>query len=289
MHETYRKVQTTMTISPRSLACAALTATALLAPAGAQPIPGDNPLQQAIASPQRSPEFVARDAARKPYEVLRIFGLRPDATVVEISPGRKGYWTEILAPYLRDRGRYLAAQYPLDAKDGRPYWPEYHRDFQASLAADPVRYGKTVVTTFGKGYYDIAPPGSADLVLTFRNTHNWMADGYAEAAFAAFYRALKPGGILGVEGHRGRTDRPQDPKAADGYIREDYAIALAQKAGFELVGTSELLANPRDTKDYPEGVWTLPPTLRLGDKDRARYVAIGESDKFLLKFRKPPR
>ncbi len=249
----------------------------------------DPALRAAIASPQRSPEFVARDPSRKPYEVLTFFGVRPDATIVEISPGRKGYWTEILAPYLAPQGRYLAAQYPLDAKDGRPYWSEYHRDFRASLAADPARYGKVLVTAFGKGHYDIAPPGSADLVLTFRNTHNWMQDGYADAAFAAFYRALKPGGLLGVEGHRGRTDRPQDPQAADGYVREDHAIALARKAGFELVATSEALANPRDTKDHPAGVWTLPPTLRLGDRDRAKYLAIGESDKFLLKFRKPAR
>jgi predicted methyltransferase len=260
---------------------------ALALAAGSALAQEDAALRAAIASPQRSAEFVARDGARKPYEVLAFFGVRPDATVVEISPGRKGYWTEILAPYLAGRGRYLAAQYPLDARDGRPYWNEYHRDFRASLAADPARYGKVVVTAFGKGHYDIAPPASADLVLTFRNTHNWMQDGYADEAFAAFFRALKPGGILGIEGHRGRADRAQDPAAADGYIREDYVIAMAKRAGFELVATSELLANPRDTKDYPAGVWTLPPTLRLGDKDRDRYVAIGESDKFLLRFRKP--
>jgi len=124
-------------------------------------------------------------------------------------------------------------------------------------------------------------------VLTFRNLHNWMNDGYAEEVLASFYRALKPGGILGIEAHRGRTDKPQDPRAVDGYVRQDYAIRLAQQAGFVLVGSSEALANPRDTKDHPEGVWTLPPTYRLGDKDRARYAAIGEADGFLLKFRKP--
>jgi len=247
----------------------------------------DTALQAAIAAPHRTAESTARDAARKPYEVLEFFGVRPGATIVEISPGRSGYWTEILAPYLRERGVYYAAQYPPDAKDGRPYWAEYHSEFRAKLDASPALYGKVQMSRFGKGYYDIAPPGSADLVLTFRNTHNWMADGYAEAAFAAFHRALKPGGILGVEGHRGRTDRPQDPQAADGYVREDYAIALAKKAGFELVAAGEMLANPRDTKDYAAGVWALPPTLRLGDRDRAKYVAIGESDKFLLKFRKP--
>jgi predicted methyltransferase len=251
--------------------------------------PEDAALKAAIAAPQRSAEFVARDPARKPYEVLTFFGVRADAVVVEILPGRKGYWTEILAPYLRDRGRYVAAQYPLGVKGGENWWDDFHRSFLAYLASDPARFGRPTVTNFGKGHYDIAPPGSADFVLTFRNTHNWMNEGFADEAYAAFFRALKPGGILGVEGHRARPDRPQDPRASDGYIRQDYLVALATRAGFELVAASEILANPRDTKDYPGGVWTLPPTLRLGDQDRARYVAIGESDKFLLKFRKPAR
>jgi len=124
-------------------------------------------------------------------------------------------------------------------------------------------------------------------VLTFRNLHNWMEGGYAEDMLRAAFRALKPGGILGVEAHRGRTDRPQDPKAADGYVREDYAIALAEKAGFRLAGKSEINANPRDTKDWVDGVWTLPPTLSQKEKDRDRYVAVGEADNFVLKFVKP--
>jgi len=245
----------------------------------------DAALRQAIANPARTPAFAARDSSRKPYEVLRFFDIRPDATVVEISPGG-GYWTEILAPYLRERGTYYAAQYPRDG-GGRAYYRQYYENFRAKLDADPGTYGKVRVTAFGKGSYDIAPPGSADLVMTFRNLHNWMNDGYAEAALAAFYRALKPGGVLGIEAHRGRDDKPQDTRAADGYVRQDYAISLAQQAGFVFVGSSEVLANPRDTKDHPAGVWTLPPTFRLGDKDRERYAAIGEADGFLLKFRKP--
>jgi predicted methyltransferase len=141
----------------------------------------------------------------------------------------------------------------------------------------------------GNGSYSIAPPGSADLVLTFRNLHNWISGGYADAALAACFKALKPGGILGIEDHRGRADQPQDPKANSGYVREDYAIALAKKAGFELAGESQINANPRDTKDWVDGVWTLPPTLSQGDKDRDRYLAIGEADNFVLKFRKPAR
>ncbi|WP_338617860.1 methyltransferase [Pigmentiphaga sp. CHJ604] len=249
------------------------------------PVGEDTALKQAIASPARTPAFVARDAARKPYEVLHFFELRPDATVVEISPGA-GYWTEILAPYLKPRGTYYAAQYPQDG-GGRAYYQEYYRNFRAKLDANPAWYDRVRVTAFGKGRYDIAPPGSADIVLTFRNLHNWMNDGYAEEVMAAFYRALKPGGILGIEAHRGRADKPQDPRAADGYVRQDYAIQLARQAGFVFVGSSEALANPRDTKDHPAGVWTLPPTFRLGDKDRERYAAIGEADGFLLKFRKP--
>ena len=124
-------------------------------------------------------------------------------------------------------------------------------------------------------------------MLTFRNLHNWMYDGNADEALAAAFKALKPGGILGVEDHRGRNDQPQDPKAKNGYVRQDYAIALAKKAGFEFVAASEVNANPRDTKDWVDGVWTLPPTLSQSDKDRARYVAVGESDNFVLKFRKP--
>ena len=144
-----------------------------------------------------------------------------------------------------------------------------------------------LTSEFAGDRHDIAPPGSADLVVTFRNIHNWMARGEAEAAFRSFYKALKPGGVLGVEEHRGRTDQPQDPAAKSGYVRQDYAIALAEGAGFKFVASSEVNANPKDTKDYPAGVWTLPPTLRLGDRDRAKYEAIGESDRFVLKFVKP--
>jgi predicted methyltransferase len=141
----------------------------------------------------------------------------------------------------------------------------------------------------GADHFEIAPPGTADLVVTFRNLHNWMDAGYAPQALAACFRALKRGGILGIEDHRARNDQPQDPKAKNGYVRQDYTIALAKQAGFELVATSEMNANPRDTADWPNGVWTLPPTFALGDKDRARYAEIGEADNYVLKFRKPKR
>ncbi len=142
------------------------------------------------------------------------------------------------------------------------------------------------VTAFAKGYYDIAPPAFGGFRAHLPQPAQLGRRRLRRAALAAFHRALKPGGILGVEDHRARTDRPQDPKSADGTLREDFAIELARRAGFELIGKSELLANPRDTKDYEKGVWTLPPTLALGEKDREKYLAIGEADNFLLMFRK---
>ena len=239
----------------------------------------DAALTQAVHSPAREAKFVARDGARHPEEELAFFGLRPDANVVEIWPGG-GYWTEILAPYLAAHGTYTVAL-EKDAP-GEPGTSAFRQKF-----ANKPGYVKLRFTTLAKGQTDIAPPGSADFVLTFRNVHNWMGEGYADAAFAAFFRALKPGGILGVEEHRGLASEPQDPKADSGYVRQDYTIALARKAGFVLAGSSELDANPRDTKKWPKGVWTLPPSFAMGAVDHAKYAAIGEADNFILKFRKP--
>jgi predicted methyltransferase len=207
--------------------------------------------------------------------------------VVEIWPGG-GYWTEVLAPLLHDHGGYYVA---LQGKGGSEA-ADAEADklnvlFRSKVEADTATYGKLTPTVFGVGQGEIAPPGSADFVLSFRNLHNWMKDGFAPEAFAAFYQALKPGGVLGLEEHRGQRDMAQDPKAEDGYVRQDYAIALAEKAGFKFAGSSEINANLKDTANWPKGVWTLPPTLRLGDQDRAKYEAIGEADNFVLKFRKP--
>jgi predicted methyltransferase len=207
--------------------------------------------------------------------------------VVEIWPGG-GYWTEILAPFLHDHGAYYVA---LQGKGGNEAADaeadKLNALFRGKIEADKATYGKLTPTVFGVGQNEIAPPDSADFVLSFRNLHNWLKDGSAPEAFAAFYRALKPSGVLGLEDHRGQRDTPQDPKAEDGYVRQDYAIALAEKAGFEFAGSSEVNANLKDTANWPKGVWTLPPTFRLGDQDRAKYEAIGEADNFVLKFRKP--
>ncbi len=269
-------------LAPRIAALACLVFTAGAGAAAPAAPAADPALGAIVASPARNAAYVARDAARQPLEELTFFGLKPTMTVVELWPGG-GYWTEILGPYLAKQGHYYAAlPSPGNAEEdsGVARW-------RSRVAAQHERLGNVQETTLGAGLYDIAPAGSADLVLTFRNIHNWMDAGYAGDALAACYKALKPGGILGIEGHRGRSDQPQDPKAPTGYVREDYAIALAKKAGFEFVGSSEINANPKDTKDWVDGVWTLPPTLSQGDKDRARYVAIGEADNFVLKFRKP--
>jgi predicted methyltransferase len=250
--------------------------------AGADVSHPDPALVSAAASPARSPAALARDPARHPVEELTFFGLAPTMTVVELWPG-SGYWTDILGPYLAPAGHYyIALPAPGNAEEDAGV-----KRFHTRIAAEKDRLGTLHETTLGAGHFDVAPPGSADLVVTFRNLHNWMDEGYADQALAGIFKALKPGGILGVEDHRGRNDQPQDPKAKNGYVRQDYAITLIRKAGFEFVGSSEVNANPRDTKDWVDGVWTLPPTLSQGEKDRARYVAVGEADNFVLKFRKP--
>ena len=247
----------------------------------------DLTLNSAVGNPARSAKLVARDSARHPFEELTFFGITPQSTVVEIWPGG-GYWTEILAPLLHDQGAYYVA---LQGKGGNEASDaeadKLNALFRGKIEADEATYGKLTPTVFGVGEGEIAPPGSADFVLSFRNLHNWLKDGFAPEALATFYRALKPGGVLGLEDHRGQRDTPQDPKATDGYVRQDYAIALAEKAGFVFAGSSEINANVKDTANWPKGVWTLPPTFKLGDQDKAKYEAIGEADNFVLKFRKP--
>ena len=242
-------------------------------------------LQSLVSGAQRSEANRARDRYRHPLEVLTFFDIADNAAVVEILPGASGYWTEILGPYLKAHGRYIAANGDKDSSSA-----EVQKDnagFAAKIAANPADYDRVETAEFHPGVKELAPAGTADFVLTFRNIHNWMTAGTADQAFATFFKALKPGGILGVEEHRGRADQPQDPLAKSGYVRQDFAVALAEKAGFKFVSASEINANPKDTKDYPAGVWTLPPTYRLKDQDREKYAAIGESDRFILKFVKP--
>jgi predicted methyltransferase len=264
------------------LAAATLAASALITATAAVDTKPDPALVKAVADPARKPAHVARDKVRHPVEELTFFGLKPNMTVVELWPGG-GYWTDILGPYLAKSGHYyVSVNAPGDAEEDAGV-----AKFQARIAAEKDRLGAINVTVLGPGHFNIAPPGSADLVLTFRNLHNWMDGGFTDEAVAAVFKSLKPGGVFGIEEHRGRNDVPQDPKGENGYVREDYTLALMKKAGFEYVGKSEINANPRDTKDYPKGVWTLPPSYAEGDKDKAKYTAIGEADNYVLKFRKP--
>jgi predicted methyltransferase len=242
-------------------------------------------LDEAIAGSHRPDSDRARDVYRHPRETLLFFGLRPNQTVVEITP-TGGWYTRIIAPVVRREGRYIAAMPPVVA--GNANSERTRRNYLDMLQAHPQLFDRVEVTDFDiAGGRPLAPDDSVDLVLTFRNVHNWLAREQAEAAFRAMYRALKPGGTLGVVEHRGNPQVPQDPRARSGYVNQDFAIAMIEGAGFRLVGTSEINANPKDTKDHPGGVWTLPPTLAGDAAERGRYVAIGESDRFTLKFVKP--
>jgi predicted methyltransferase len=272
-------------------ACAALCALGMalsLAPAAASAAQdvGAN-LDQILAGSHRDPKNAARDVYRHPKETLMFFGIQPNMTVVEVWPSA-GWWTEILAPLLKDDGKYYAAWFATAWEKTPDYVKQREKGYDQMLAARPDPYGRTVKTyLLAPQWSDAAPKGSADMVLTFRNVHNWAKAGNADAMFKVFYDVLKPGGILGVKDHRAKPGTSFENQINSGYMTEEYVIETAQKAGFKLVARSEINANPKDTKDYAEGVWTLPPTLRLGDKDRNKYVAIGESDRMTLKFVKP--
>jgi predicted methyltransferase len=247
----------------------------------------DAALEQAIASPSRTEAYRARDVYRHPLKTLQFFGVRPDMTVVEIWPSNAWY-TEILAPYLHDQGKYYAAGSAASLPNASDETRRAVAVFQQRLDADPARYSGVTVTEFRPPLRtEICPPGSADLVLTFRNVHNWISGGYEQDAFNAFYAALKPGGVLGVVEHRAKPYTTLDQTKKTGYVNEAYVKALAANAGFRFVAGSSVNDNPKDKKDYPDGVWTLPPTYTLGDKDKAKYEAIGESDRMTLKFVKP--
>jgi len=246
-------------------------------------------LDAAIAGEHRSESNRARDKFRHPKETLAFFGFRSDMTVVEIWPGG-GWYTEILAPALKASGKLYAAQYSVNPKYG--YQRRYFGAFLSKLGATPDVYRDVEITTLDFPYaLSIAPAGSADMVLTFRNAHNWVNPGYGELAaqlsFKVMFDVLKPGGVLGVVDHRWPDVKTEDPNAENGYVSEDRIISLAKAAGFELAARSDMNRNKADDHEHIEGVWTLPPSLALGDKDREKYLAIGESDRMTLKFIRP--
>ena len=247
-------------------------------------------LDAAIAGEWRADANKARDAYRHPKETLEFFGVEPDDTVVEIWPGG-GWYTEILAPYLKDKGTYVAGMIDPSSAFGERAMTAFENNFMSH----PETYGEIETVIVGRGADPMFETPSADYVLTFRNVHNWMAGEYDDEMFAAMFDALKPGGILGVVEHRLNSADTQVPGAPTGYVHEDYVKQKAEAAGFEFVSSSEVNANPADTKDHPYGVWTLPPTMRAANPDGsvvegydpATFEAIGESDRMTLMFKKP--
>ena len=237
-----------------------------------------------IAGSWRDPANVARDRYRHPAETLAFFGVRPDQTVIEITPST-GWYTEILAPYLADRGQYIGAM-PAAAPDSGG--GKRNAALRQKLAGNPL-YGKARLIEFDAKAPVFGPENSADVVLTFRNLHNWLAAGTTEYHLRAAYDALKPGGVLGVVDHRARPGTDIETSKKSGYVSEQLVIDLAGEVGFELDARSEVNANPKDDTDHPNGVWTLPPVNRHDAADDAMYKAIGESDRMTLRFRKPAR
>ena len=278
--------------APAVFASAGLLATALLAgcavtPSHARTGSDQSALQSALQSvvdaPQREAANRARDSHRHPVETLAFFGVQPTDSVIEISPGG-GWYSEILAPYLREGGTYIAAAAaaPADSGGGKR-----NAALQAKFAATPARYDRAAWREYDGKAPMLGPDASADVVLTFRNVHNWVAGNTADPYFQAFFAVLKPGGTLGVVDHRARPGTDLAAMKTSGYLTEALVIELATRAGFVLDGKSEVNANPKDGSQHPNGVWTLPPTNRHDAVDAAKYPAIGESDRMTLRFKKP--
>ena len=235
-------------------------------------------LKGAIASEDRTPKNVVRDVYRHPYETLDFFGIKQDMTVIELSPGG-GWYTEILANYIHYPGTLIAAHFNPDAGG---YYKRGRANFEKKMNSSPM-YGRVEIVNIDS---TLAEPNSVDAVLTFRNLHNWLGP-LLDTIFSNSYKALKPGGIFGVVEHRADEGTTLEMMKKSGYVTEKHAIEMAKKHGFELVSKSEVNSNPKDIKNYPKGVWTLPPNLRMKDVDRQKYLEIGESDRMTLLFRKP--
>ena len=244
-----------------------------------------SPVAIAIASDHRTEEERQRDLYRHPEETLEFFGLTPELSVVELWPGG-GWYTKIIAPVVRGRGTYYAAHVDPDSKVEMLRLSA--QKYQTMLDSNPELYDEVQMTVLmPPEQLEIAPAGSVDLVVSFRSVHNWMAFDMQDDVMQAVYNALKPGGIFGVVEHRGIEGQEQNPRASTGYVSVAAMIAMAEKAGLQFESASEVNANLADTKDYPDGVWSLPPRLRGGEQDQQKYLDIGESDRFTLRFVKP--
>lgn len=271
-------------LTATSAAAATLAALALLASCATAPSRQTTASAlDAILASSRPAVDRSRDRYRHPARTLLFFGIRPQSRVLQVWPVT-GYFTRIIAPLVRRRGRFYAG---VIAPGNSPFLAARLARYRSMLESRPHLYDRVRVVPFPAGGGEVLPPGSVNLALAFGDLHRWMALGVAPQALATIYRALAPGGVLGVVDNRGDPSIAQDPRARNGYVRQDYAIRLIESVGFRLVATSEVNANPLDTRHYPAGVWTLPPVYRLGQIDRARYAAIGESDRFTLKFVKP--
>jgi len=235
-------------------------------------------LKGAIASEDRTPKNVARDVYRHPYETLDFFGIKQDMTVIELTPGG-GWYTEILANYIHYPGTLIAAHFNPDAGG---YYKRGRANFEKKMNSSPM-YGRVEIVNIDS---TLAESNSVDAVLTFRNLHNWLGP-LLDTIFSNSYKALKPGGIFGVVEHRANEGTTLEMMKKSGYVTEKHAIEMAKKHGFELVSKSEVNSNPKDIKNYPKGVWTLPPNLRMKEVDKEKYLEIGESDRMTLLFRKP--
>ena len=236
-------------------------------------------LKGAVDSDDRSPKYIVRDNQRNPLETLSFFGLEYDMVIVELSPGG-GWYTEILANFIHYPGTLIAAHFSADSD--RAYYKRSRTNFEEKMSGNSM-YGRVEIVDLDSKLSD---PGTVDAVLTFRNLHNWLGP-TMDSIFSNTHKALKPGGIFGVVEHRAKPGTSMEMMRKSGYVTEAHAIAIAEKHGFELVAKSEINANPKDLKDYPKGVWTLPPNLRLKDTDKEKYLEIGESDRMTLLFRKP--
>ncbi|MDG1144836.1 MAG: methyltransferase [Burkholderiales bacterium] len=237
----------------------------------------------ALVADHRTPTYVERDQFRHPKETLLFFGLDPEQSVVEVTPGF-GWYAEILAPILRDSGQYYYTSYTLH-DDINPFFVKVEKAFKEKMDSNPDIYSKLNWIHFDPNQPEFAPNGPVDMVLTFRNVHNWAKAGTAESMFSGFARALKPGGILGLVEHRAKPGTSLDDQIRSGYMTVDYVVQMAEAAGFRLDASSEINANPKDTTDHPGGVWNLLPNLRnIADEDKEAISAIGESDRMTLRF-----